>query len=266
MRALLVVVAACGGSLQEAPPPPELGTQLGETLTLHSKVLGETRVINVYLPPQYEKGADKFPVLYIPDGGMAEDFPHVVGTVDTDIKNAVIRPIIVVGIENTERRRDLAGTTDVPDEQKVAPHAGGSDTFRTFLRDELKPMIAKTFRTTGESALMGESLAGLFAIETFLVEPGLFDDYISVDPSVWWNQGRLVDNAPASIANWTKSPKLLYVATGDYKDTQDGVKQLGDQVRIAGTVQWIYEPMPAEHHNTIYAIAAIRGVRAAFGL
>lgn len=264
MRAAWLVLAACSRT-PSAVEPSELGTQLGETLTLHSNVLGETRVINVYLPPQYEKGATRFPVLYVPDGGMGEDFPHVVGSVDTDIKNDVIRPVIVVGIENTERRRDLAPATDVPEEQKAAPHAGGTARFRQFLRTELKPMIERSFRTTGESAVMGESAAGLFAVETYLLDPTLFDEYIAVDPSVWWNQATLVANASEAIASWPRAPKLLYVATADYKDTQDAVVQLCDQLRIAGGIAWTYEPMPGEHHNTIYSIAAIRGLRATFG-
>jgi predicted alpha/beta superfamily hydrolase len=70
----------------------------------------------------------------------------------------------------------------------MAPHAGGADRFRDFLRDELKPFIDSRYRTTAESALIGESLAGLFVIETFLFEPTLFDSYIAADPSVWWNE------------------------------------------------------------------------------
>jgi enterochelin esterase-like enzyme len=121
---------------------------------------------------------------------MTEDFPHVVGSVDVSIKNAVIRPIIVVGVQNTERRRDLVAATVVAEEREAAPHAGGADRFRAFLRDELRPAIAARYRTSAETAIIGESLAGLFALETFVVEPTLFDAYIAVDPSVWWNGSR----------------------------------------------------------------------------
>lgn len=57
-------------------------------------------MINVYLPPGYAAGAERYPVLYLPDGGLAEDFPQISGLVDVSIKNGVIRPVIVVGIEN----------------------------------------------------------------------------------------------------------------------------------------------------------------------
>jgi predicted alpha/beta superfamily hydrolase len=239
---------------------------IGETLTIDSKILGERRVINVYVPPDYAKSAERYPVLYMPDGGLGEDFPHVVGSVDVSIKNAVIRPVIVVGVENTERRRDLVPPTTLAEEQKIAPHAGGADKFRAFLREELKPLIASRYRVTDESAIIGESFAGLFVLETFLVEPTLFDGYISVDPSVWWNEQALVRGANPQLAWWSAGAKQLYIATADYKETQDAVAMLLTALRInapAG-VTWTYEPMPDEHHGTIFPRAALRGIRTLF--
>lgn len=246
-----------------APAASRVPAAIGETFTLESKTLGERRVINVYVPPGYATSSARYPVLYMPDGGMAEDFPHVVGSVDVSIKNAVIRPVIVVGIENTERRRDLVGPTEVAKEHEIAPHAGGADRFRAFLRDELKPLIAARYRTTAESALIGESLAGLFVLETFLLEPALFDGYIAADPSVWWNEQVLVRGANVRLAWWTAGPKSVYIATADEPDIQEGVSILFTALRIqrpAG-ITWRYEPMPDEHHGTIFPTAALRGLR-----
>jgi len=270
MRAwLFVVVMACQTPTPPASPlgPAPAGrATLGATFTVDSKVLGERRVINVYVPPDYAKTEARYPVLYMPDGGMAEDFPHVVGAVDVSIKNAVIRPVIVVGIENTERRRDLVGPTTVAEEQQAAPHAGGADRFRTFLRDELRPLIAQRYRTTAESAIIGESLAGLFVIETFIVEPTLFDAYIAADPSVWWNEQVLVREAGPRLAWWTAGPKRLYIATADDPPMLEGVAILTTHLRIYAPpgVTWTHEPMPDEHHHTIYPRAALRGIRATF--
>lgn len=238
---------------------------IGATLTLHSKILGEDRVINVYVPPDYETSKDRYPVLYMPDGGMKEDFPHIVGSADVSIKNGIIRPVIVVGVENTVRRRDLPGPTSVPEEQKAAPLAGGNEKFRAFLRDELKPMIAARYRTSDESAIVGESLAGLFVIETLLVEPTLFDGYIAADPSLQWNEHELARSAAARLAWWTAGPRTLYVATADEPDIQQGVAMLVSALRIqAPPIVWRYEPMPEEHHGTIFPTAALRGIRMLF--
>lgn len=274
MRSSVVLATLFVASCARAPSPaapvaaakPAGVAVLGETFTVESKILGERRVINVYVPPGYAAAKDRYPVLFMPDGGMAEDFPHVVGSVDVSIKNAVIRPLIVVGVENTERRRDLVGPTTLEDEREMAPNAGGSDRFRAFLRDELKPLIARRYRTSGESALIGESLAGLFVLETFVLEPTLFDNYISVDPSVWWNEQALVREASPHLAWWTAGPKSLYIATADYQETIDAVMTLTRLLGIyapAG-VTWIYEPMPSEHHHTIFPTAALRGIRTLF--
>src|SRR5215212_675162 len=83
---------------------------IGETFTIESAALQETRRINVYLPPQ--SAAEALPVLYMPDGGIAEDFLHVAGLLQVSIGNGTMRPFLLVGIENTERRRDMTGTTE----------------------------------------------------------------------------------------------------------------------------------------------------------
>ena len=264
MRSYLIALAACA-PVRQSPAPAERAAVLGEAFAIDSKVLGERRTINVYLPPGYASATDRYPVLYMPDGGMAEDFPHVAGDVDVSIKNAVIRPVIVVGIENTERRRDLLAATTRADEREIAPHAGGSDRFRRFLRDELKPRIAARYRTTTESALVGESFAGLFVVETLLVEPTLFDGYIAADPSLWWNDEELVAHANPRLVGWTAGPKRLYVAASSDAPL-DAIDALFTALRInapAG-VTWTYEPMPAERHATIFPTAALHGVRTVF--
>lgn len=268
MRALLfVVLVACGSSPASVVPAsaPARAT-LGDTFTVDSKILGERRTINVYVPPDYDKSQQRFPVLYMPDGGMNEDFPHIVGAVDVSTKNAIIRPVIVVGVQNTERRRDLVHATEIAEERALAPKAGGSDRFRAFFRDELKPLIAQRYRTTAESALIGESAAGLFAVETAIVEPTLFDAYIAADPSLWWNEQSLVRVvAPTKLAWSTVGPKHLYIATADDPRTQEATAYLARLIAIyAPPITLRYEEMPDEQHGTIFPRAALRGIRWVF--
>jgi predicted alpha/beta superfamily hydrolase len=135
----------------------------------------------------------------MPDGGMAEDFLHVAGLIQVGVSNGTMRPFLLVGIENTERRRDMTGPTDNPEDRKIAPRVGGSAHFREFIRNELKPAISGRYRVTGETAIVGESLAGLFVVETLLLEPTMFDTYIAFDPSLWWNKGKLFADAPTIL-------------------------------------------------------------------
>src|SRR4051812_43012464 len=115
------IAAACAAPVgtSSAPPAAIAPLSFGQTFTIPSKVLGEVRRINVYVPPVYaDSPAVRLPVLYMPDGGMAEDFLHVAGLVQVSVGNGTMRPFILVGIENTERRRDLTGPTDNPEDRK----------------------------------------------------------------------------------------------------------------------------------------------------
>jgi len=237
---------------------------IGETFTIESKVLGETRRINVYLPPGYAGTDLRVPVLYMPDGGVAEDFLHVAGLVQVGVGNATMRPFLLVGIENTERRRDLTGPTNNAEDQKIAPRVGGSVAFRKFIRDELMPDVKKRYRTTDESAIVGESLAGFFVVETFFLEPDLFDTYIAIDPSLWWNDHKLVDGAAASLYARPRNAKALFLASSsEFRGDVDATATLAGVLRADAPpgLRWHYEKMPEEKHATIYHPAALKAFR-----
>jgi predicted alpha/beta superfamily hydrolase len=255
---LLLALLVCGAPAAPAP------LVIGDTFPLASKLLGETRRINVYRPPGYDEARNRrFPVLYMPDGGMAEDFLHVAGLVQVSVDNGTMRPFLLVGIENTERRRDLTGPTRNEDDRKIAPRVGGSAAFRRFLRQELMPAIRARYRTTGETAIVGESLAGLFIVETLLLEPDLFDTYIALDPSLWWNDGQLVKEAPERLARHAAWPKKLFLATSGEERSPGIGRRLADLVdaRTAPGLELHYVPMPGERHATIYHPAALLAFR-----
>jgi predicted alpha/beta superfamily hydrolase len=192
----------------------------------------------------------------MPDGGVDEDFPHVVATVDSLIALGRIRPVIVVGVPNTERRRDLTGPTRVARDSTIAPRVGGSAAFRRFLRDELVPAIDARYRTTRERAIVGESLAGLFVVETLLTEPTLFAHYIALDPSLWWNGGALADSAPARLARLDVRGRTLYMASSK-DDIDDRTARLAAAVRAARPrgLKWTYVPRSDQTHATIFRAA-----------
>jgi predicted alpha/beta superfamily hydrolase len=239
---------------------------IGETFTIQSKTLSETRRINVYTPPQYTESRDtRLPVLYMPDGGIAEDFLHVAGLVQVSTGNGTMRPFILVGIENTQRRRDLTGPTQNVEDKKIAPKVGGSAAFRQFIRSELMPLINSRYRTTRETAIIGESLAGLFIVETLFLEPDLFDTYIAFDPSVWWNDGELVNRAAERLRTGNFAGRTLYVASS-VDDRAGQLRRFAEMLRNSApkNLKWEFEPMPDETHATIYHPAALRALRRLF--
>jgi predicted alpha/beta superfamily hydrolase len=220
----------------------------------------------VYLPDAYTDSATlRLPVLYMPDGGVKEDFLHVAGLVQVLVGNGSMRPFILVGIENTQRRRDLTGPTTNEKDKKIAPRVGGSAAYRQFIREELMPEVKRRYRTTAETAIVGESLAGLFVVETLLLEPGLFDNYLAFDPSLWWNNGQMAAKANDLLKAPAGQAKQVYLATssqGDIDATRQLTKVLNS--KAPRTITCHYEPMPLETHASIYHPAALAAFRLVF--
>lgn len=268
VAALLVSLASPVLAQSAAPAAsPASPLVVGETFTLRSEVLGEMRRINVYAPPGYaESPAARLPVLYMPDGGMGEDFLHVAGLVQVSVGNGTMRPFLLVGIENTERRRDLTGPTANEEDRRMAPRVGGSAAFRRFLRSELMPVVEARYRTTGEKAIVGESLAGLFVVETLLLEPELFDTYVAFEPSLWWNDRQLLRAAGERLRALGDGSRTLYLASGAPSELTTLAERLAAVLRESAppALRWHYEPMPEETHATIYHPAALRAFRRLF--
>jgi uncharacterized protein len=263
--ALLVPLAGAQAGAQAKAEEKASPLVIGDTFTIDSKILGETRRINVYPPPGYAESRDaRVPVLYMPDGGMAEDFLHVAGLVQISVTNGTMRPFLLVGIENTQRRRDLTGPTKMERDKKIAPQVGGSEAFRRFIRDELMPRVRGRYRTTQETAIVGESLAGLFVVETFLLEPELFDTYIAIDPSLWWNNQELVNSAAERLRSRPNLEKTLYLASSDEKELVETTQRLAGVLSKNAPSRLHYERMPEETHMTIYHPAALKAFRAVF--
>lgn len=266
----LLLSAVSAAPLMAAEPTAQTAAAsplvIGETFTIQSKALGETRRINVYRPQPW--GLDPktpLPVLYMPDGGIGEDFLHVAGLVQVLTGNGSMRPFLLVGIENTERRRDMTGPSRDPEDQKIAPRIGGSAAYRDFLRDELMPQVRQRYATTDERALIGESLAGLFVIETLLQEPALFNSYIALDPSLWWNHGALLSGAGKQVPSVARSGARLFLASSGQPELAASSARLAALLQQASPATLVkYQPLPEETHATIYHPAALQGLRTLF--
>jgi predicted alpha/beta superfamily hydrolase len=252
---LLAIALAPVGGVRSAPAA-EPSMPAHASFTIDSAVLKEERHINVYTPPGYDVATrTRYPVLYMPDGGLQEDFPHVAADIDAAIRAGAMRPMIVIGIENTERRRDMTGPTTVASDRAIAPRVGGSAAFRAFIADELMPQVRRRYRTNGETAIVGESLAGLFVVETFFARPQLFDTWIAFSPSLWWNDMALVRGAAARLRAQPARTATLYVASaGDdgLDETGGGLLHAALRDHAPQRLRWFYQPWPLLQHATIY--------------
>lgn len=252
------------GAVGASPAAP---LAIGETFTMESKIMGETRRINVYTARAWDVKPDApLPVLFMLDGGVAEDFVHTAGLLQISVASLAMRSFMLVGIENTQRRRDMTPPTENPEDKKIAPVVGGSAAFRRFIREELMPQVKARYNTTGETALIGESLAGLFVLETFLQAPEMFDTFIAIDPSVWWNNRHILETAADTLRARKRLDKTLFIATSGEKGQPELAKQLEGALsgaKVEG-LRWQMVPMLDESHMTIGHPAAMRAFRTVF--
>ncbi|MCX7549442.1 alpha/beta hydrolase [Xanthomarina sp. F2636L] len=226
-----------------------------DSFNMESIEVNETRTINVWIPDNYKESDISYPVLYMPDGGIeGEDFPHIANTIAKLVKSKSIPPIILVGIANTDRRRDLTGFSETEYDKQFAPQTDGAKNYRSFISNELFTEIGKRYRVTDKKGLVGESLAGLFVVETFLVTPEIFDFYIAMDPSLWWNDKYLTTNAQNYLTNFPDKHIKFWFAGSDAVDISNSTKKLASILTINApeTLTWTYSDEPNEKHHTIF--------------
>lgn len=233
---------------------------LGTIREMQSAELGEKRVLNIYLPEGYEKdSAAKYPVIYLLDGSADEDFIHVVGLVQFNTFEWINRlpKSIVVGIATVDRRRDFTFPTNIAEDKKNYPTTGHSDKFISFIEKELQPFVEKNYRTNNSKTIIGQSLGGLLAAEILFKKPTLFNKYIIVSPSLWWDNGSLLNQKPAEIANKTD----VYIGVGkegltptrELRVMEVDANLLAEKVKKATTknTQVYFDYLPDEDHATI---------------
>ncbi len=255
------------------PPPPtppltgQVDIVVGTRLPLDSKILGETRELSVYLPWNYEQRNEHFPVVYLIDGGAEQDFLPVAGLAALATLSAQYREFIVVGVKTNDRYYELTTPSELDYDRRQIPNNGGADDFRRFIAEEVQPFIDARYRSSGESAVLGESLAGLFIVDTFLRAPETFDHYIAVSPSLWWAGEALARSAPERLAAPDfPADRSLYLTVADEQDIQAGLEPLVAALAAGApaSLQWWFEPKPDEHHNTIYHPATVEALRLIF--
>jgi predicted alpha/beta superfamily hydrolase len=194
-------------------------------------------------PPFSEK---KYPVVYLLDGdshftsvvGMIQQFSQVNG-------NTFTPEMIVVGIPNTNRTRDLSPTKSEPNPpmapKNLTDQSGGGKNFVSFMEKELFPYIEANYPTVPYRMFIGHSFGGLLVMDTLLDKPELFNSFIAIDPSMWWDNELLLDLYKNTDFNDSKyNNKTLYLGIAN---------TLGKDLDIVSTRE-VKGPMTA-HINSI---------------
>ncbi len=228
--------------------------KIGEKVTLNSKILNEKRILNIYLPQTYDK-TKTYPVIYILDGSMNEDFLHLVGLQHFFNMQFKMPDFIIVGIANVDRKRDFTYHTDLKDLQKDYPTTGHSDKFIEFVEKELQPFINKNYKTDKTKYIIGQSLGGLLATEILLNKPELFTHYFIISPSLWWDDESLLNKANSLLYAQKDDERFVYVSVGknEHKTMVKDADSLYQVFKNSGkkNLKLEYNLMTDDNHATI---------------
>ena len=186
--------------------------KVGVLDSLHSKVLNETRKIYIQLPDSYSPEKNqKYPVAFILDG---EIFLPTLSDVHHYYSGGFMPEMVLVGISNDINRvRDLTTSTittkyGMPFTEKN----GEADNFRKFIETELIPFIENKYPVTNYRTLIGHSYGGLFTISTLINQPSLFANYLAIDPSLDWDDQKLLKEAQEMLATQNYNNKALFMS------------------------------------------------------
>ena len=241
----------------------------GERVTLHSAVLGEDRIVFVSTPASYD-GQRRYPVLYLTDGQF--NFDDARSTVGFLSRNTLIPEMIVVGIVNKDRTRDLYATrADFKWGKRIIPFptSGNSDQFLEFIQKELIPWVDANYRTTALRLFAGHSAGGNFALHAMRTEPLLFQGIIAISPWLSWDDHRELRELESFLAS-TKTPvRALFLS---YTGANDGPYMKGDidalsaalRARNDPALRWAVSTYPDETHDSTFVKGFYDGLRTIF--
>lgn len=245
---------------------------------INSKELEEKRTLNIYLPQGYSPdSATVYPVIYVLDGSQYEDFPHIAGLAQFMNMYEILPKSIVVGISNIGKSRYRDFTYPSTDKQDIEdlPTSGGSEKFIAYIENEVMPFIEKNYKTSSHKTIIGQSLGGLLASEILFKKPYLFDDYVLVSPSLWWDNQKMIKDADTFLKNLSKNStetqkenpnykKRVFVSLGKEHPTMhkvadklvSSIKKLEETKN--GTISIFYEPILDQNHATILHLAVYK--------
>jgi predicted alpha/beta superfamily hydrolase len=261
-RALLVLlVFALPLAAQDAKPP--------QKISIFSKVLNEQRNVLVRVPASYETSGRPYIVLYMTDGDR--QLPHTAATVDFLVREGRMPEVIMVGISNTDRTRDLTPThVEVPqfgNQRFRTPTSGGGDRFLAFIEGELIPHIEKNYRTRPFRVFAGHSFGGLFAMHALVTRPKLFNALIAVSPTFGWDNTYINRRAEEFLKASRDANNTVVVTLGDEGD--ENARELERfrtlmQANAPASLDWAALHFADEDHGSVVMPSHYAGLKKIF--
>jgi predicted alpha/beta superfamily hydrolase len=242
---------------------PTFGQQVASVVhtqyKINSKALGEERTILVRVPANYDRTNAKFPVVYMLDAHPPQN-AMMAGIIEQQAWGGVIPEVILVGIQNTNRVRDMTPT--VTDQTGT----GGGEKFLKYIETEVIPFVEKNYRTQPYRIFAGHSLGGLFVTYALVTRPDLFNAYIAASPVLNWDNDVVLKRAETIFKEDKDWKKTMFVALGDEPEYVDGYNALQDLLKKTKpkNFEFEFQQYKDENHGSVVLRAYYAGLRKIF--
>jgi len=263
---IAILLLSLGAALGQIPSISQIKTEpriinTGISFTLHSKALDEDRTVMIGLPEGYEKSTKKYPVFYLLDGQWGFDFTKQMIDWVSRTRYGFMPEMILVSLHTggDNRTRDLTPTKDKNN------GGGGGDKLYNFIKDEVIPFVDKNYRTYNYRVLGGTSFGGVFVINAFHRDPQFFNGYISLSPSMWWDNNILLDRTKDLLIKNPTIHNRLYISVAN-EGIGMGVDSLASILRkyAPKNLLWKFDKLPDEVHETVSYKGYWDGLKFAF--
>jgi predicted alpha/beta superfamily hydrolase len=214
---------------------------IGKVDSVYSNILKEQRKIWVYVPNMnsgQQNSKQRFPVLYLLDGDA--HFNSVVGMIQQLSQvngNTIFPEMIVVAIPNTDRTRDLTPThvdSDPPMmDSSGSKNSGGGENFAAFLEKELIRHVDSAYLTEPFKVLVGHSFGGLTVMNILTNHTKLFNAYIAIDPSMWYDKESFLKTTQQKLATQKYDGRILFVGVANTMTEGMSLKQMNKDTSVS---------------------------------
>jgi uncharacterized protein len=228
--------------------------------TINSVILGEERTVLVQVPENYAQSNEKYPVVYMLDAHPPQN-AMMAGILQQQAWGNQIPEMILVGIQNINRSRDLTPTDD-----GKGGKMGGGDKFLDFIEKEVMPLVEKNYRTQPFRIFAGHSLGGLTVVYSFVSHPAMFNAYIAASPVLGWDNNFVIKQAEKVFEQKKDWKKTMFLGIGDEPEYIKGFNSFKDLLKKSNPKGFDYEfrQFPDDNHASVVLPAYYAGLRKIF--
>jgi predicted alpha/beta superfamily hydrolase len=257
---LLGVVFAFFFSFDAFGQTQQIASVVHTQYKINSIVLGEERTILVRVPANYERTDERFPVVYMTDAHPPQN-AMMAGIIEQQAWGGTMPEMILVGIQNTNRSRDLTPTDDGKGGQ-----VGGGAKFLQFIETEVIPLVEKNYRTQPFRIFAGHSLGGLFAVYAFTARPDLFNAYIAASPVLGYADNFTIKRAEELFKQNKEWKKTMFLGIGDEPQYIGGFNAFQSLLKKTKPKDFEYEfrEFKDENHGSVVLPVYYAGLRKIF--